>query len=232
MRRVPCSIAIIPDGNRRFAKRARLSQADAYVQGIQNVGNAIEWATTRGVNDVTFWALSLENFNKRSQTELHSLFALFEKQLNKALDEAAKRSDGRIHFFGRLDKLPKRLAAKMRELEVKTARNTGIQVNVAVAYSGHDELASAARRIAVDVKNGKLTASKIDESTLQSYLYLPKPTDLIIRTGNVQRTSGFLPWSADYAELYFSPKLWPEFTQRDFDKALQFYTDTERRFGK
>ncbi len=232
MRSTPASIAIIPDGNRRFAKRAGVSQTRAYVQGFRNVAHAIKWANARDVQSITFWALSLENFSKRTDGELSSLFKLFEKHLTRALSEASKKAEGRVRFFGRLDLLPKALVIKMRALERKTAKQSGIQVNVAVAYSGHEELANAARLMAMDAKSGKLEPRTITPDVFASYLYLQEPTDLVIRTGNVQRTSGFLPWSADYSELYFSPKLWPEFTEKDFDAAIQFYNDTDRRFGK
>jgi undecaprenyl diphosphate synthase len=224
------SVAIIPDGNRRFSKKRELSLQAAYLAGFKKVEEVVKWGADAGVSKTSFWALSLENFQKRSGTELKLLFALMDKELRQALKSTALENT-RARFVGRLDLLPAGLSREMRALEERTRDNEN-ELVVAVAYSGREELVNAARRIASDVEAGRISADEVDEKAFSNYLYLNYSPDLVIRTGGVSRLSGFLPFQTAYSELYFSKKLWPEFSRREFLKAVEFFNSSERRFGK
>lgn len=226
----PSSIAIIPDGNRRFAEKNGLALKQAYVQGFTKTHHVMDWLSSTPVKSVKFWALSLENFHKRSSVELAILFELMKHQLRSSLKDP--RFDGRdfsIKFIGQSEKLPSEIRELMRELEERT-QGAKKELCVAIAYSGQAELAHAAAAAAIDYKAGRIDS--IDENVFSNYLYSKEPVDLVIRTGGVQRLSGFMPWQNAYAEVYFSDKLWPEFSQTDLKAALDFYDKTERRFGK
>ena len=226
----PSSIAIIPDGNRRFAEKSGIRLDQAYLRGFSKAEHLMDWLEKTPVKSVNLWALSLENFHKRSRVELGILFELMKRQLSASLQD--ERFDGRdfsVRFIGQTEKLPRDVQGLMQKLEQKS-QGARRELCVAVAYSGRDELASAAQRAAEDYKSGKL--DKIDEQAFSKYLYSREPVDLVIRTGNVQRLSGFLPWQNAYAEVYFSPKMWPEFEKPDLDDALAFYQNTQRRFGQ
>ncbi len=232
------SIAIIPDGNRRFAKKHGLPLEVAYGKGFERVGKATEWALEERLKWLGFWALSLENYRKRSSLELRTLFKLMQNNIRKAMmgEESEVREKGvRIRFFGRLELLPDYLRASINELERKTQENDALDLNVGVAYSGQDELVQASKALAADIRAGK-----VDERALESdgqkifykYLYFQQSPDLVVRTGDVQRLSGFLPYQSAYSEYYFSKKLWPEFGRADFRKAVEYYENTQRRFGR
>ncbi len=226
----PASIAIIPDGNRRFAQKNALSLVDAYRAGFSKVQDVLSWTDGTSVSSVRLWALSLENFQKRSSMELRILFQLMRHQLSASLsDPRFAEQDVAVRFFGKKSLLPKSVQDGMAKLEEKTAHHQK-ELGVAIAYSGREELASAAQAAAEDLQAGRIDA--ITEKTLEPYLYSAQPVDLVIRTGDVQRLSGFLPWQNAYAEVYFSKKLWPEFDKKEFDAALDFYANTERRFGQ
>jgi len=153
------------------------------------------------------------------------------KHCEKAFSSETFEKEGvRVKFFGSLELLPPDLVALMRRVEEKTAKNSRVRLNVAIAYSGRDELLQAAKKLVELARNNP--SAEVDEKQFEQLLYLQEAPDLIIRTGNVQRLSGFLPWQAGYSELFFSPKLWPEFSKRDFRAALAFYENAERRFGK
>jgi tritrans,polycis-undecaprenyl-diphosphate synthase [geranylgeranyl-diphosphate specific] len=228
------SVAIIPDGNRRFAKKNSLSVRHAYSSGFEKVEQVLEWAEKADISTVTFWALSLENFQKRSKLELRILFSLMRHKLSETLKNGVyEKNKIRVKFFGKTDLLPIDLQKKIKELETRT-QNFDRTLGIAVAYSGREEILSAAKRIAIDFygseKRDKLL--KLNEADFEKYLYMPTAPDLIIRTGEVSRLSGFLPWQTAYSELFFSKRLWPEFTETDFNEAVEFYNETQRRFGK
>ena len=226
----PGSIAVIPDGNRRFAERHGLALEQAYLQGFSKAEHVMDWLSATPVTSVKLWALSLENFHKRSSFELAILFELMKRQLRASLKD--ERFDGRdfsIRFIGQTEKLPSDVQSLMHELSDRT-QGAKRELCVAIAYSGRAELAHAAQKAAEDYKSGKL--AKVDEAAFSKYLYAQEPVDLVIRTGGVQRLSGFLPWQNAYAEVYFSQKMWPEFGKADMDDALSFYANTDRRFGK
>ncbi len=227
------SVAIIPDGNRRYAKKAGIPIEQSYLKGFENVGRAVQWAHESRVDTITFWALSLDNFRQRSRDELKTLFKILSENLEKAIKRRALLKQGvRARFFGRLEELPVQVLEKIRFVERQTAENRDVTVNIAIAYNGRDEILHAARRAALEAQRNGRSLDDLTEKEFETYLYYPQTTDLIIRTGNVSRLSGFMPWQSAYSELYFSPKLWPEFTQTDFQQAVEFYAATQRNFGK
>jgi undecaprenyl diphosphate synthase len=227
------SLAITPDGNRRYAQRNRLGLDAAYTKGFEKVKEVGDWALETGVRSMTVWGISHDNFRKRSSQELGLLFKLMGGRILEALEARDLEEKGvRVRFIGRLDLLPESLVKGMRELEERTADNRQLDLNVAVAYGGRDELLHAARETAREVARGTLSEDEIDEARFARHLYLPEPVDLMVRTGGQRRLSGFLPWQSDYAELYFTDKLWPEFSRADYDDALAYFESVQRNFGR
>ncbi|MFH0835986.1 MAG: polyprenyl diphosphate synthase [Candidatus Micrarchaeota archaeon] len=230
---LPRSIAIIPDGNRRFAKKNGLSLQNAYWQGFEKMREAAEWTRDAGVSSLTMWALSIDNFRKRSKTELSVLFRLLSRQMNqKSYLTELVDSGTKVRFFGNRKLLPKNITREMAQIEEDTVENDAYFLNVGLAYSGRDELLNAARLIGEDYKNGAMDSAALTENAFERYLYLNETPDLIFRTGDAHRLSGLMPWQSVYSEIYFSKKLWPEITRRDYNNAIKFYESEDRRFGK
>ena len=220
------SIAVIPDGNRRYAKKNGLPLPEAYAEGFQKVKSVFEWSKGAGLESATFWALSLDNLRKRSQTELEVVLGLLGSRLDDFLSQGF--DEARINFFGRLEELPAGLQEKFAAAEERTKENKGFELNFAVAYGGRDDLFHAAESLARDYASGN---AELSPKEFEKRLYLSSEPDLIVRTGSAQRLSGFLPWQNEYSELFFSEKLWPEFSRADFDEALEFYSSSESRRG-
>ena len=230
------SIAVIPDGNRRYARKFHLPLQVAYSKGFEKVNQILEWASDDGVKRMSFWALSLENFKKRSSLELRALFGLMKNKMREALTSPEFEERGaRISFFGKLDLLPQNIRALAQELEEESAGRNKFNLQIGIAYSGQDEIMHASKQLARELASGRLSEKKLDEMSsvdFSKYLYTPFQPDLVIRTGGVHRLSGFLPFQSAYSEYYFSPRLWPEFSRNDFEKAVSNFELAERRFGK
>lgn len=227
------SVAVIPDGNRRYAKKKNLPIEAAYLAGFRKAGEFSKWAFEANVRNVSLWALSMDNFAKRSQEELTTLFKLMTKHIDDSLnDKRFSSQECRIKFFGKRELLPQSVQEGMAKLEEKTIDKAKYSLNIGIAYSGREELLNASKKLATDIASGAVKQEEVNENMFANYLYCTNSPQLIIRTGNVQRLSGFMPWQNTYSELYFSPKLWPEFSQGDFLAAKQFYEETEQRFGK
>ncbi len=224
----PGHIAIIPDGNRRWAKLHGVSKKEAYAKGIQHIGDVLKWCREEDIHMLTMWGFSLENF-QRNEKEIKQLFELFRYNLKKGIesDDENKR-DLRIRFFGRITLFPEKIRKMIKETERITSRNKKYQLNLLLSYGGRAEIVDAVNSI---LKKG---VRKVDEETLGRYMYtgnLPDP-DLIIRTSGEQRLSGLMPWQSVYSEFYFSRKLWPDFSKKDFRAALRDYAKRKRRYGK
>lgn len=220
------SIGIVPDGNRRYAKKYNISYEEAYGRGFEKAKELMRWAfKIPSVKNVTFYALSLENITKRSEFEKKIVFGYFHKFLDD-LNSLKEVNDGkiRVKFLGKMELIPKNLADKMVEFMKKTENNGEKTLNFLVAYNGIAEIVYAAKKAA---ENGE-----INEKTIEKNLYIPHLIDLVIRTGDVSRLSGFMTWQTTYSELYFLNKLWPEVTEEDFKNAINWYGNIERRFGK
>ncbi len=221
-------VAIIMDGNRRWATARHLDSVKGHEQAARNaIEPLIEKCAELGIPYVTFWAFSTENW-KRDEIELKGLFDVFRFALGSLALRFIKRG-ARLRILGDVSRFPKDIAQKTLEMISKSSKNHKITVTFALNYGGRDEILRAIKKIIID----KLPTDKVTEDLFSSYLDtagIPDP-DLIIRTGGEQRTSGYLPWQSVYSELYFTPILFPDFTPDEFMKALQNYTRRDRRFG-
>jgi len=230
---VPKHVAIILDGNRRFAREAGLEERRGHVLGAEKLEEVLGWCQELGIKYGTVYAFSTENFNRPSK-EGEALMDLFAEKFEKiATDERVHRNKIRIRVIGDLSRLPERVVAAIKKAERATRDHDGYFLNVAIGYGGRAELVAAVRKICERIKGGELKPDDIDERLIGSHLYTagePDP-DLIIRTSGEERLSGFLLWQSAYSELYFCEANWPEFTKIDFLRAIRTYQGRERRFG-
>ena len=229
--KIPDHVAIIMDGNGRWAEDRSKPRQFGHRAGVAPVRKIVEHAARRGVSYLTLFAFSSENW-RRPREEVSKLMGLFLEALQRELD-SLHRNNVRLKFIGELERLQERLREKIGAAEAKTEGNTGLTLIVAVAYGGRWDMVNAARRLAERVAEGKLQASAVDESLFSENLALagtPDP-DLLIRTGGEQRISNFLLWNLAYAELFFCDCLWPDFNEDVFDNALEFFCRRQRRYG-
>jgi len=230
--RTPRHILIIPDGNRRWARLHRKPLIDGHAAGIDKIGDVLKWCRKKGIRMLTLWGFSTENF-QRPRKEVDGLMRLFETKLRQILSRKdARRKNVRVRIFGALELLPARVRDYLRKAEEATAKHRAYRLNILLSYGGRAELIAAANKAIEKVRKGEL--DRVGEKEFRSLLWtgeLPDP-DLIIRTSGERRTSGVLPWHSGYSELYFSPKLWPDFSEEDFDEILKDYAKRERRFGR
>lgn len=231
---LPRHIAVIMDGNRRFAQELGLSKEAGHIFGRMKIEEVLDWCFELGIPVLTIYAFSTENFN-RSEKEIDTLMTLFKEELDKAKkDSRIHQNKVRIRILGRLELLPKGIQRSAQYVMEMTKQYEAYNLNIALAYGGREEIIHAIQRIAQDVKKGKLKLIDISQSTVSSYLYttgLPDP-DLILRTSGEERISNFLLWQIAYSELYFSDVYWPAFQKRDFLRAIRTYQNRKRRFGE
>ena len=228
---IPTHVAVIMDGNGRWAKMRSQPRHAGHRAGAKAVRNTVETAARRGVGFLTLFAFSSENW-QRPADEVRSLMTLFLEALQREIDDL-HRNNVKLRFVGERHKLQPRLVRKIEAAEARTAGNGGLVLTVAVAYGGRWDLVNAARELASRVERGEMSASDIDEQRFAGHLALagmPDP-DLLIRTGGEQRISNFLLWNLAYAELYFCACLWPDFDEKEFDQALAIYANRQRRYG-
>jgi undecaprenyl diphosphate synthase len=228
---IPRHIAIIMDGNGRWAREKGLPRTAGHREGINRVREITKYAHELGVEVVTFFAFSSENWS-RPKAEINLLMRYLNNFLDKEVRELDK-NNVRVKFIGRDDPIPAPLQKKMREAELKTKDNHGIIMVLALNYGGRQEIIDAFRKFISAVDKGEETIKSIDEKILSRYLYtagLPDP-DLLIRTSGENRISNFLLWQLSYAELYFPAKYWPDFKTSDLEEAIEIYQKRERRFG-
>jgi undecaprenyl diphosphate synthase len=227
----PATIALIPDGNRRWARAHRMSIFDGYNLGVNKFIEFSEWCKNYGVNSVTVWALSSENLS-RPREEVNTLFSIYKKVANdKKILERLHKNKTRVRIIANRDIMPKDLIASLHKIEAETSRYGERVINMLLGYGGKDDILHAAKKAAINFKRkGGEHFEKIFEQSLLSY-NIPN-IDLIIRTSGEQRLSGFMPWQSAYSELYFSKKLWPDFTKDDLRLAINDYGKRQRRFGR
>ena len=228
---IPVHVAVIMDGNGRWARKRSMPRHLGHRSGVGSVRKIVEVAAKRGVSYLTLFAFSSENWN-RPREEVSKLMGLFVEALRREVDEL-HRNKVRLEFIGARDLLQPRLLDMIASAEQQTAANTGLRLQVAVAYGGRWDIVTAARTLATQVEAGNIAASDIDDKALANELALadmPDP-DLLIRTGGEKRISNFLLWNLAYAELWFCDTLWPDFGEQDFDDALAFFANRERRYG-
>ncbi len=227
-------IAMILDGNRRYAKKKNIPAYMGHNKGAETFRNVINWLDELShenpekydFTEMTFYVFSMQNF-RRSKKEVETLMNLFMKAVDEMMtDKRIEKNRVRIRFIGRLHLLPKKLQERIKAIHEKTKEFKDKIMNFAMAYGGREEIVDAVNRI---LNRGR---KEISEHEFQRYLYMESEPDIIIRTGNVIRTSNFLPWQAIYSEWFFLEKMWPEITKQDIKEIVDEYYNRERRFGK
>lgn len=229
-RPIPQHVAIIMDGNGRWAKARGLNRSMGHQQGVETVREITTAASNLGVRFLTLYTFSTENWN-RPPEEVAALMSLI---LTAMEEELFMRNNVRMRTIGDLSRLPQEVRTAILGLEERTAANTGMTMVIALSYSSRWEIVEATKAIAQEVASGKLTADAIDEQTVAQHLstsFMPDP-DLLIRTGGETRLSNYLLWQCAYTEFYFCPTYWPDFHKDDFLRAIDSYRHRERRYGK
>ena len=226
-------IAIIMDGNRRWAKEHNLDKSLGHKKGAEVLETIAKYCNKIGLEALTVYAFSTENW-KRTKEEVGAIMLLLQMYLDKFL-RTADLENIKLRVIGdREHNMPEEIKAKMIKMEERTKNNTGLKFNIAFNYGGRDEIVKATRKIAEKVKKGEIGIEDINEDMISDNLYtkgLPDP-DLLIRTSGELRTSNFLPWQITYSEFIFLDKYWPDFTKIDIDQAIEAYSQRQRRVGK
>jgi len=229
--KIPQHIAIIMDGNGRWAREHGLPKLAGHLEGTKRADEITEAAAALGVKVITLYTFSTENW-KRPKEEVEGLFRMLESNLDQ---KEAKLNSNNIRFsvIGRLDRLPASTRARLERVIESTRGNTGMTLNLALNYGARLEIVDAVRGIAGEVKAGSLSVDGIGEETISSHLYtksLPDP-DLLIRTSGEYRLSNFLLWQLSYSEIYVTGKYWPDFRQKDLEEAIADFQKRDRRYG-
>lgn len=231
---MPQHVAIIMDGNRRFAKELGLSPVEGHVRGKDKLEEMMEWCLELDIRILTVYAFSTENLD-RSPEEVSCLMDLFEENFYRlGDDERIHQYKIRVTVLGQRDLVPEKVRRAIEYAESRTAGYDQYYYNIALAYGSRQEIVQGIRKVAEKVKSGELRVEDIDESTFSSFLYtadFPDP-DLVLRTSGEERVSNFLLWQLAYSELYFTDVYWPGFRKIDFLRAIRTYQLRKRRFGK
>jgi undecaprenyl diphosphate synthase len=224
---LPRHVAVIMDGNGRWATQRGLSRLEGHRAGYSTIHNIVRYLGELKIEYATFYSFSTENWN-RPEEEVTGIFKLLGEVIKREAADLHK-NNVRIRWLGRKEGLSDRLVRDIEDALKLTQKNTGLTLSLALNYGGQQEIIDATRRIAED----KIPAERIDEKLFESYLYTAEmpPVDLLIRTAGELRISNFLLWQTAYAEFYFSPVMWPDFTSAEMDKALAAFGNRKRRFG-
>lgn len=230
-KKLPNHIAIIMDGNGRWARRKGLIRLKGHDEGIKSVKNITTECAEMHIGQLTLYAFSSENW-KRSKTEVNVLMRMLKKYL---VEERKTIDDNNIIFktIGDIEALPEGVKKELAITKELSKNNTGMVLCLALNYGGRDEIIDAVKKLAMDVKRGKLYIQDVNDDTLRNYMHTSEMTDpdLLIRTGGEMRVSNFLLWEISYAELYFTPVFWPEFRKKHLMAALEDFSKRERRYG-
>ena len=229
---IPKHVAIIMDGNGRWAKDKGLPREFGHQNGVNSVKSIVQEAYKSGIEYLTLYAFSIENWDRPSD-EVSSLMSLLVSTLRDEFDEIFDK-DIKLNAVGEINSLPKEVVSELEFIINKTKNNRKMNLTLALSYGGKQEIFNAVKMIADKVKNNLIELNNFDDSIINSHLYtknLPD-VDLLIRTSGEQRISNFLLWQIAYAELYFTDVFWPDFSKDDFNLALENYKSRERRFGK
>ncbi|MDP2927781.1 MAG: isoprenyl transferase [Candidatus Omnitrophota bacterium] len=229
--KIPKHVAFIMDGNGRWAKERGLARTAGHRQGVQRIKEIIRGASNLGIQIVTFFAFSTENWS-RPKGEVNVLMRYLDNFLGQEI-KVLHKNNMRFTVIGRGDPIPKYLQAKIKKAQEKTKGNTGLRVVLALNYGGRQEIVDAAKRFAQDVLDEKADLESLDAQGFNRYFYTADivDPDLLIRTSNEMRISNFLLWQLSYSELYFSGKYWPDFGVEELKEAIKEYQKRERRFG-
>ena len=232
MKHIPKHIAIIMDGNGRWAEKRGENRIKGHIKGVKSVKIVVEEAVKSKIEFLTLFAFSTENW-KRPKTEINTLMKLLVSSLKDEFEELNKNNI-KLNTIGNIDNLPDNVQKELDYVQNKTSKNNGMVLTLAISYGAKEEITNALKLIIKKVKNNIISIEKVDQSTINTHLYtqnLPD-VDLLIRSSGEQRVSNFLLWQIAYAELYFTNIFWPDFNKLDFYQALNFYNERERRFGK
>ncbi len=231
LERVPAHVAIIMDGNGRWAQSKNLPRMAGHNAGMQTIKEIVKASSSLGIKHLTVYAFSTENW-KRSTEEVSGIFKLIVIYIEKELKELHE-NNVKVRVLGDYEKLPKD-AVKSLERSLETTRNnTGLQFNIALNYGGRDEILRSVKKLAQDVEAGNLKADELTEEMIADHLYtagIPDP-DLIIRTSGEMRLSNYLLWQSAYSEFVFTDMLWPDFTREEYEKMIEIFQNRKRRFG-
>ena len=228
---IPQHVAIILDGNGRWAKAKGMQRNYGHAQGSKNVEKICEEAWRMGIKYLTVYAFSTENWN-RPKEEVNALMKLLRNYMKTCLKTAAK-NDMKVRVIGDITKLDEDIQKRILELEEATKNNGGLNFQIAINYGSRDEITRAVRTLAEDVKEGKLMPEEVNEACIERYLDthdIPDP-DLLIRTSGEQRLSNYLLWQLAYTEFYFTDVPWPDFSKQELEKAIEQYNRRDRRYG-
>ncbi|HCD71492.1 MAG TPA: isoprenyl transferase [Thermovirga lienii] len=225
---IPVHVAIIMDGNGRWAQKRKLPRLFGHKEGAKTVERVLEIAIKRGIRYLTLYAFSTENW-KRPKEEVEGLFSLLKNYLTKKSGDL-QQNDIRLRFAGRIESLPEDVRMAMVKVQKETSNCKTLDLILCINYGGRQEIIDAARKL-LDIYSSNI--DEIDEVSFRSCLYLPDvpDPDLIIRTSGEMRLSNFLLWQSSYSELFFTETLWPDFSEKDFDEALESYAKRQRRYG-
>ena len=229
---LPRHVAVVMDGNGRWANKRHLPRAAGHKAGVGSTRKIVENCAKKNIEALTIFAFSSENWN-RPASEVSSLMSLFISTITAEVKKLNKKNVC-VRFIGDRTRFSEKLQASINDSEILTKDNTGLHLNIAANYGGRWDIVNACKQLAAEVKNNNKAIDDIDEATLSSFMSLselPAP-DLFIRTGGEQRISNFLIWQLAYSELYFVDTLWPDFSDEDFSAALDWYAGRQRRFGK
>ena len=228
---LPRHLAIIMDGNGRWAAARGLARSVGHRYGVERAQDIVGWVQERGIAWLTLYAFSAENWSRPPQ-EVHFLMTLLEQFIDKNLARL-HAENVRVRILGEREALSRAIRARLVRTEAMTRNNSGLQLQIAFNYSGQQEIVGAARKLAQEVQSGACAPEEIDAARFHAALYAAElpPCDLLIRTGGEYRLSNFLLWQIAYAELYFDPLLWPAFDRQALDRALSDYARRVRRFG-
>ena len=230
--KIPNHVAIILDGDGRWAKSKGMPRNFGHTMGAKNVETVCQAADEIGIKYLTLYAFSTENWN-RPESEVSALMKLLESYLKNCI-KTAEKNNMRVRVIGEINRLAEPFQEKIRELEETSAHHTGLNLTIAINYGSRDEMIRAMKHMAEDVQSEKLQIEQIDESLFASYLDtkdLPDP-DLLIRTSGEQRLSNYLLWQLAYSEFYFTDVAWPDFDEEELKKAVDAYSNRNRRYGK
>ena len=232
MRKLPNHVAIIMDGNTRWAENNNLDKNDGHKEGVNKARLAVEFFLENKIKNLTLFAFSTENWG-REKKEVKALLKLFLEAINEQTPDLIKNKV-KLNFIGEISRFDKALINKIKSSQTKTSKYVSkMSLNIAISYGGRWDIEQALKSIVKDILKRKIKVKNIDETLIANYLStssIPDP-DLIIRSAGEQRISNFYLWQAAYSEIYFSKKLWPDFNERDFKKALDEYAKRKRKFG-
>ena len=229
--KIPAHVALILDGNGRWAKKRGLPRQLGHKKGCETLEQVVEDAAQLGIRYLTVYGFSTENWN-RPDSEVAALMKLLESYLKNCI-RTANKNNMRVRVIGELSRLSESFQKKIQELEEVSAANTGLNLTIAINYGSRDEMLRGMRKMYADLRDGKLQENEIDETHFEAYLDtkdIPDP-DLLIRTSGEQRLSNYLLWQLAYSEFYFTEVPWPDFHKEELEKAVEAYNKRDRRFG-